>query len=575
MGRRLNLEDRFDKNRQMGWGGSTVYVVSLLLIVASLLMIPSVILATEDHSDILPFSAPMVAGICIAFTMLFVLMTSLREKDEPDVEIEDEPIGTMIRKADSVKKMRGEMSPADGIFLMFAIWMTLFIFGMIPYLLSGLDPVDAIFESVSGFATVGSSVIPDVTKCSRALLMWRTMTNWIGGIVIVSMFMFILPVILSSRRSLVKAEMFGARSGNYTAKMGSIAKQFLFVYVILTVVFAFIFVLCGLSIFDSVTLSMSTISIGGFTNTNDSLVGFPLSVKIAMIFMMMLSATNFYMHFRAILKKDFLGYKRSEEFKIMVIWLLAVSIIILAQIIALGHWNEMPGDTPDRVADVFFNVISVGTTAGFYTMHFNTTWSFIGSTMFVLLMFVGGSSGSPAGGIKISRAVILIKAMINEVRQEIHPNAVYTVSFDGAGVDKDAVHASIVVVLMFLLTTVVSTIIFNSFLKWDEALYTSVALVTATGTSNGQFFAGYATMPGWAKLYSCALMYLGRMEIVSVLAIFSYDFWRELLGPSGIKKVKDTLLAPGRAAMNKASKAKEARALAKEEKKAEEENLEK
>lgn len=495
------------------WECSSLNVLGMLLFIISILLLPSVLIANNDHESIEPFLWPMIIGIIVS---LFLLIFMKRSSD---------------------------MGPADGIFLMLVLWMGMFTFGIFPYILSGVPLVDAIFESVGGFATVGASVL-DVTKMSNALLLWRTITNWIGGIVIVAMFMFILPMVVSGSRRLVKSETFGARTGNLTMKLGSVAKQFIGVYISLTVIFTIVLMLCSMSLFEAVNFSMSAISIGGFTITSDSLTRYGPAVKIALIVMMILSASNFYLHFRAVAKKDFSGYRQNEEFKYMILWLSLVIILAVAQMHISHRWDELSGNVFERYTDIIFNIVSIGTTAGFYTLNYAGGFEFMSTSLILLLMFIGGSSGSPAGGIKISRALIVVRSMFNEIRNEIHPNAVYTVQYEGSGADKSAVHASIVVVMLFLMTALVSTIVFDIFMDWNQAIYTSIALLSGTGTSIGEYFYSYASFPGWAKIFACIIMFLGRMEVVAILAVFTMSFWKELLGPRKINKMRDKAVSP-------------------------------
>ena len=155
----------------------------------------------------------------------------------------------------------------------------LFLFGTVPFLISGMSFIDSFFESVSGFTTTGATIITDVEATDRGLLLWRAITNWIGGIIIVMMFMFIIPMVVSGGRGLLKNEMSGSGGGNLTVKLGSAAKQFIAMYIILTAIFTLILYIQNLTLLDSVTIAMSSISIGGFLNTNDSMASYSMFVK--------------------------------------------------------------------------------------------------------------------------------------------------------------------------------------------------------------------------------------------------------------------------------------------------------
>ncbi len=489
-------------------------ILGIVLFYTSVMLIPSTIIAFNNKETIWPFLVPMIFGIVASVYMVFKY------------------------------RLPNNMRPADGLMMMFSVWILLFVFGTVPYLISGFSLVDSIFESISGFTTTGATIIVDVEAQPHSLLLWRAITNWIGGIIIVMMFMFIIPMVVSGGRGLLKNEMSGSGGGNLTMKLGNAAKQFMAMYVILTTIFAVILLLLGISLLDSVTIAMSSISIGGFLNTNDSLLGYDIFVKVAVMIFMVISASNFYLHYRALFKGDIRGYGRSEEFKTMVLWFFIISVLIVAQCILSGTWSDLPGGDGDKFVDIMFSIVSVGTTSGFSTVdNYTTHWPFVDLSLFIILMAVGGCTGSTSGGVKISRVTIAMKAIFNEIRQEVHPNAVYTVRYNKTGVTHDVVHSAMVVMLSFIIVIAVGAAVLNIYdvLDLDNSVYLSVAMVTNTGTGAGDWFSGFANMPGWIKLFSCMLMFLGRMEILAVLAIFTPGFWVEFIGRGGINSAKSKL----------------------------------
>ena len=490
-------------------------ILGIVLFFTSLMLLPSTILSYHYGEKIWPFIIPMIIGVVLSIYM------SLKYK------------------------LPNDMRPADGLMMMFSLWIELFIFGMIPFLIYGMPFIDAFFESVSGFTTTGATIITDVQSTAKGLLLWRAITNWIGGIIIVMMFMFIIPMVVSGGRGLLKNEMSGSGGGNLTVKLGSAARQFIIMYAILTAIFTIILYIQNLTLLDSVTIAMSCISIGGFLNTNDSLASYSIFVKITVMFFMVISASNFYLHYRALFKGDFKGYGRSEEFRAMILWFLIISLLLLSRAAFSGEWNTVEGSDTDKIVDIVFSVISTGTTTGFSTVDFTSEqwWPFVDLSLFMILMFIGGSAGSTSGGIKISRVLITLKALFNEIRQEVHPNAVYTVRYDGSGVSREAVHSAMVVITAFIVVTGVGAALFNTNadLDFGNSVYLSVAMITNTGTGSGVLFSNYADMPVWCKLLSCALMFLGRMEILAILAVFTPGFWLEFVGRSGLNSAKEKL----------------------------------
>ena len=511
---RANIRRRYERIPKRE--SRVMLILGIVLFFTSLMLLPSTVMAYNLGDDFLPFLVPMVAGLVasVYMSMKFELPNNMR--------------------------------PADGLMMIFAVWILLFAFGTIPFLMSGMTFVDAFFESVSGFTTTGATIITDVEATPKGLLLWRAITNWIGGIIIVMMFMFIIPMVISGGRGLLKNEMSGSGGGNLTMKLGSAAKQFIAMYVILTAIFAGVLLIQSLSLLDSVTIAMSSISIGGFLNTNDSLAGYSIYVKISVIFFMILSASNFYIHYRALFKGDLRGYGRSEEFRIMILWFITITVFVTIQSLTNGSWDELTGNDEDKFVDILFSVVSVGTTSGFSTVDYTVNWPFLDLSLFIILMFVGGSAGSTSGGVKISRVIITMKALFNEIRQEVHPNAVYSVRYDGSGVSSEVVHSTMVVVTAFLVVIGIGAVIFNVVLELDDAVFTSVAMVTNTGTGSGTLFSNYESLPAWTKIASCALMFLGRMEILAILAIFTPGFWLEFVGRGGINDVKAKFSISGR-----------------------------
>ena len=501
-------------------------ILGIVLFFTSLMLLPSTLIAYNSGEDILPFIIPMAIGLVASSYMCFKY------------------------------SLPNDMRPADGLMMMFSVWVLLFVFGTIPYLISGFPLIDSIFESISGFTTTGATIMTDVAAQPHALLMWRVITNWIGGIIIVMMFMFIIPMVISGGRGLLKNEMSGSGGGNLSVKLGSAARQFIAMYVILTAVFALILLVQNVSLLDSVTIAMSSISIGGFLNTNDSMASYSIFVKVTVIFFMVISASNFYLHYRALFKGDLRGYGRNEEFKVMILWFFLISVCILLQAITSSEWDHLHGTTGDKVVDIVFSVVSVGTTSGFSTVNYTTYWAFLDLSLFMILMFIGGSAGSTSGGIKISRLIITLKALFNEIRQEVHPNAVYTVRYDKNGLNPEIVHSAMVVVTAFVVAAGVGTVLFNTIYTLDESVFISITMITNTGTGSGDvLFNTYADMPVWMKLVSCGLMFLGRMEILAILAIFTPGFWLEFIGRGGINKAKEKFSIASR--IKKAKRKKE------------------
>lgn len=499
---RLVHWDRFSKKESR-----TLHVLGVVLFFVSLLMIPSLVMSILQGESVHLFLWPMLGGLIVSVFL------------------------TLYYRNPSV------MRPADGLFMIFVLWVSLFLFGTLPFLIHGIPLVDAFFESVSGFTTAGATNIPNLIDMPTSLLLWRSMTQWIGGIIIVTVFMFIMPMVVTGGRSLLTNEMSGSGGGNLYLKMSIAAKQYILVYLVLTAIYFVILLLLGLTPFESINIAMCVICTGGFMITNDSFSNYDVPVRLAVMFFMLFSATNFYLQYRAVVKHETKGFRLSEEFNIMCIWLFSISVLICLMMGITGSWTHESSLV--SIVDVFFSIVAIGTTTGFTTLDYTTQWPFLGLSLLFLMMFIGGSTGSTSGGIKIARGVVMLRSMVNEIRHTLHPNAVYSVKFDRKGLDDDIVHSSIVIVLMFAITIFGGMIVFDNIMKMDEALFASAALVTGTGPGMGSLFGDYSSLPNWAKLFSCVLMFLGRMEIISVLVFFTPGFWKEFIGASRLNAAKE------------------------------------
>lgn len=492
----------------------SLHVLGIVLLFTSLLMIPALAVAVWQDESTLPFLIPVIPCIVISLALMLLFKN-------PKV-----------------------MRPVDGIVMIMTLWAGLFVVGMFPYLIYGIPLVDAIFEAVSGFTTAGATIMTDVASLPQSLQLWRALTQWVGGIIIVTMFMFIMPMVVSGGRSLLQNEMSGSGSGNLYLKMENAAKQYVSVYVILTALFFVILMLLGLSWLEASTISLCVICTGGFMITNDSFASYGVIVKIAVLIFMMISATNFYLQYKVFIKREFGAIRKNEEFRFMIPFFLTVSGLVLVAMFMSGHGMD---NILESIVDVLFSVVSIGTTTGFTTVDYTTAWPFIGMSLLLVVMFIGGSTGSTAGGIKISRALIVIKSMVNEIKQTIHPNAVYSVRFDGRGVDESVVRSATVVSIMFIITIFVGTMVMDMEMDMDEALFASCALVSGTGPGMGALFGNYYGLSWGMKLFSCALMILGRVEIVTILVVFTKGFWKELLGISNLLEFRERIVGAPRA----------------------------
>lgn len=467
----------------------TLKTVGYTLLTLAVLMLPSLIYNLVDGHDVLPFLLPMSAMMVIGIPM--VVMTHMPKSINPIFILAD----------------------------MALMWFISVICGALPFFLSGFAPVDAIFESTSGVMTTGASIIPRVDEWSRGVILWRSILQWIGGIAIIVMFLLVLPTIGFGNRALFSNEVSGSDAGNITLKLKDTGKQFAIVYSIATILILIALVLCGLSFFESFCLSLSTISLGGFSPADNSVSGYSDIIKIVIIVSLIFGSTNFYLHYKSVMSKKPIYFK-SEEFRMMVMLTGVVLLIALVYLLIEGD------DTP---INIIFNTISATTTASFAASDYSVYPIFIVALLFIATI-VGGSAGSAAGGLKVSRFLIITKNAYNEINKLLHPNAVYDVKVDGSSVDDRYISITMVMLFAFIVTMISGTAVFLLFgLPFDVSVLTSISSLTCYGASIGPYgpFGSFAELTEGAKLFMCILMWIGRVEIMSAFILFTPGYWRE------------------------------------------------
>lgn len=421
----------------------------------------------------------------------------------------------------------------DGTMMIIGLWLSLFVIGMIPYLLSGKcnDIIDALFESVSGFTTVGATIFDNVDALPKSLLLWRVLTQWVGGIIIVLLFMVILPMFVSGRRSIVKDDL-QPLTTEYGVQMKviDVAKQFVLVYVGLTLIFSIALCLTGLPLDHAMHIGLSTISIGGFTYSSSNLTTFTDIQKIMVAVFLIISATNFYLHFRAIVKTELKVYFEDTEFKAMIVWYAILTLLIFLIL-------------KDKFVDGFFMIISMSTTAGFVSdpdFSFDK-WTPAAMTLIMIGMFVGGSSGSTAGGVKLSRLIIILKSLAIDAYSMVNPNVIQVPKINGEAIEERKIHNAYAVFTLFVAVIALSTIFYCVVggVEVRDSLFASFSIATATGTGTGPWAASFASMNGIVKIYTCVLMLFARMEMISLIAIFMPRFWGEAIRNKNYRRETD------------------------------------
>ena len=329
-------------------------------------------------------------------------------------------------------------------------WIIMSIFGAIPFVLTGDIPfyVDALFETISGFTTTGSSILTDVESISKASLFWRSFSHWIGGMGVFVFIMAILPMMGGSTMNLMKAESPGLSVSKLVPHVKDTAKILYGIYIAITICEATILRALGMPLFDSLTTTFGTVGTGGFGIRNDSIAGYSPAIQITITVFMILSGINYTAYFYI------LTGKIKELFKIEEVrWYLA----IIFGSVAVITWNvrSLYPTFSETLRHAFFQVGSIITTTGYATTDFDL-WPALSKTLLVTLMFIGACAGSTSGGIKVSRILILLKTIRKELSLIIHPRQVKKIRMDGHPVDHETLRSAnvfLVVYFVLLLTS--------------------------------------------------------------------------------------------------------------------------
>ena len=413
--------------------------------------------------------------------------------------------------------------PRDGFLVVSGAWMAVSLVGAVPYLLTGaLGPVDALFESISGFTTTGSTVIVDTTIVPRALLLWRAMTQWLGGMGIILFTIAILPLLGIGGMQLFKAEVPGPVADKVRPRLAATARTLWFVYVGFTAAEWVALRLAGLSGFDALCHSFTTLATGGFSTENTSVGAFSsATVEWIVIFFMLLAGINFVLHYR-LLTGHIKSVWRDNELRYF------LGVVVAATAILVVSVHEPGARIADSLRDSAFQTVSILTTTGYVTTDFEG-WATLPLLVLLCLMVLGGMSGSTGGGVKSLRALLAVRSLRTTLHRLIHPHAVRPVKYGGAVVSESVLSGIWAFLTAYLLIGLIGAAVVAAY-GYDllTAISAAMTAIGNVGPGLGEVGAydNFAHFPGLAKVVLAALMLFGRLEIFTLLALFSREFWR-------------------------------------------------
>lgn len=401
-------------------------------------------------------------------------------------------------------------------------WLLLPALGAIPYAVSGeLGPLDALFESMSGFTTTGATTIADFSLIPDSLLLWRALSQWVGGVGILVSFLAVFPRLALAGRQIFHAEMPGPTEERLTPRLRQTALAVVTLYLAFTLLCALAYLIAGMPPFEALAHSFGTLAAGGFSPNAESFAAYqnPAMEWIA-IFFMTLSGTSFFLVYRAVSghPRDFL---RDTEFRAYLAVMLAAGALL-----ALLIRDEFGG--AGAVRHGLFQAVSMVTSTGFASTDFRT-WSAPAQAILLLLMFVGGCGGSASGGVKVIRWLLIAKNTAREVRRALHPRAVLPVRIGSRVVPEDAIRAVAAFITLYIglfAFTALALIFMGA--DFTSAFSASIASLGNTGPGLGPYapIGELEQLPALGKVVLMFAMYAGRLEVVAVFTIFTPGWWR-------------------------------------------------
>ncbi len=423
-------------------------------------------------------------------------------------------------------KARKDIGKREGFIIVTMVWVVFSLFGSFPYLLSGSIPnfTDAFFETISGFTTTGSSILNDIEALPHGILFWRSMTQWLGGMGIIVLSLAILPVFGIGGMQLFMAEVPGPAPDKISPRITQTAKTLWGIYMLFTLVESLLLWIGGMSLYDAICHSFTTMATGGFSTKQASIAHWPSPfIQYVITLFMFLAGTNFTLSY-LVIRGKFAGMFKDEEFRsYSFITLVFTAAITIGLLITSNLGFEL------AFRESLFQVVSIITTTGFATADYLVWTPFLTMLIFALFFF-GGSAGSTGGGIKIMRIVVLAKNGYYELKRLIHPHAIIPVRFNKHSVDSKIVTNVLAFFMLYMVIFFVSTILFTLIEPDMEssmgAVATSLGNIGPGLGSVGPAENFYHIKP-LGKWFLSFLMLLGRLELFTVLVLFSPSFWKD------------------------------------------------
>ena len=476
---------------------TVINLLGNLLLYLALILVTPIIIALFDHNrSLFPFVTTLIITLSVACIFVF-----------------------------TTKKVE-EITIKESFLVVTLTWVAYAFFGALPYLFDGVfnTLTDAFFEAMSGFTTTGSTVLANIEGASHAILFWRSLTQFLGGMGIIVLGIAVLPSITTGAMQLFSAEVPGPTNDRLFPKIKDTAKTLWFVYVFLTLSEIILLKIGGISLFESVCHSFTTMATGGFSTRNLSVLSFHSAyVEWVMTFFMFMAGVNFILHYH-FLKGRIKPYFRSSEFRVY------LGIFLLGTVfVSINIFSQVGTGIMDTVRYASFQVISILTTTGYASVDFEL-WPPFSQIILFLLMFVGAMAGSTGGGIKVVRLQLVMKQGFLQIKRLIHPQMVAHVKMGKRVVPYSILNACSGFILLYLSSFVIGILVISAFGIDFVTSFTAVAACIGNiGPGFGTVGAmdNFAHLPMVVKNILSFLMLLGRLELYTVIVLLMPSFWRD------------------------------------------------
>lgn len=425
----------------------------------------------------------------------------------------------------STRRKKGQaINHREGVITICLSWLTLSVFGGLPFLLSKSVPnfTDAFFEALSGFTTTGATILTNIEMVPKDILLWRSMTQWMGGLAIIVFAVVLIPFLSVGGMQLFMTEMNGINYDKLHPRTMHTAKRLWGLYVFFTLLETLLLYWGDMDLFDAVCHSLTTISSGGFSTRTSSISGYSNYSQIVVMIFMTLSGCNFTLLLITLVRNPKALFK-NEEFRNFIGMIIGMGALIATALVLIVKMN-----VNSALRSSFFSVISTLTTTGFFVSDFSS-WPVGLWVVLMLMVFIGACSGSTAGGIKIIRHLIFVKNAYLELKRVIHPNAIIPVKINKKALSRSVVFKTMTFVFVYFLVLVGGvTILLSIGVDFNTSVGASIATLSNCGLGIGDVgpMGTYAFLPQAAKWLLVILMLLGRVELFTLISLFSKNFWK-------------------------------------------------